>query len=516
MRTVVTSAQHRAEPARHLDATKVAWPVGLGAIALIIDLIAIERPALWRDEMASIVVARRSPAAIVQMLHHDDAPLGAYYLFLHFWIQVSASALWLRLPSALAAAGSVVFLFLLGKRLGGLCLGAVAASVLAVLPFTTLFAQQVRPYALVMCGATAASWFLVLAIQDRRRPHWIAYSVIITLTVALHVIAITLVAAHLLTCILVNRNRYREYRSWLISVIPAALVGAALAALTAGDSTSHAWIPKTNVHTPYDAARDFAGSRPALALLLAVTLAGALIAVLSRTSDSGHMSPSRGVQVNTWSLGLPWLLLPAGLLMMISFAYPLFVSRYVLFSLPAMALVVAGGAVSMSRAVRRSRAPRAPVAGLALVTAIALVAAVAKPQVDLRRVGAHTDDPKAEASYLLSVARPGDGIVYSPRDLEHSLVSYGSSRPLPVDALLAVSPTASATLNGVEVAPSKAAASMLKFSRLWVLDVPGFEDTTAVAAAARAALAAHFRQVTATDLDGAVLVLYERVGTGTP
>jgi hypothetical protein len=37
-------------------------------MALAVDLVGIGHPALWRDEMATIVVAHRSPSAILRLL----------------------------------------------------------------------------------------------------------------------------------------------------------------------------------------------------------------------------------------------------------------------------------------------------------------------------------------------------------------------------------------------------------------------------------------------------------------
>jgi hypothetical protein len=45
-----------------------------------------------------------------------------------------------------------------------------------------------------------------------------------------------------------------------------------------------------------------------------------------------------------------------------------------------------------------------------------------------------------------------------------------------------------------------------------VLQIRGLEDHNALSAATSTVLAAHFRQISATELHGTVLVLYEKVG----
>jgi hypothetical protein len=50
-----------------------------------------------------------------------------------------------------------------------------------------------------------------------------------------------------------------------------------------------------------------------------------------------------------------------------------------------------------------------------------------------------------------------------------------------------------------------------RFSRLWVLDIPGLEDTTALTATTRSVLAADYREVFAKPEHGVVIRLYEAV-----
>lgn len=503
---MAASSRHVKQQLREPRASWLWAPV-LGTGALAVNLTRIAHPALWRDEVATMVAARRSPSAIFRLLHHDDAPLGAYYLFMHFWIKISESALWLRLPSAIAAALAVVFLFLLGKRLVGTGPGVVAGVILAALPFSTRFAQEARPYALVMCGATAATWLLVGLIRNPGRRQWLAYSILLTATVLLHVFAVTLILAQLVTYAVAHRTHYRRYLPWLLSVLPAVVVATVVGLFTAKNSTSHAWIQKSRLRTPYDAAVNFAGTRPALALLLGAAVLGGCVGCWRARRRTSVSSSTIAIHLNVASVGLPWFIIPGALLIAISFTHPVFVPRYVLFSLPALALLAAGGAFSLWQALGGTRSLRVAVAALATV---ALIVGVAKPQIDLRRLDSHTDDPKAEAGYLISVSKAGDGIVYSPRDLVHSLVPYGRADQLPTDALLAESAIASATLNGVEVPAISAAASILRFDRLWVLEIPGLEDTSAIARTTATTLATHYHEVSATELHGTVLVLYKK------
>jgi mannosyltransferase len=494
------------------------WPLALGLLALVINLRSIGRPALWRDEAATIEVAHRSPLAILQMLQHDDAPLGAYYLFMHFWTTAGDSALWLRLPSAIGAAVGVGLLYLLGKQVANASVGLTAAVVLAVLPFSTRYAQEARPYALVMCSAIGASLLLVHALQDSRRVSWRWYSVLLAATVALHVVAALLIAAHFVTCLYVNRGRFAACRSWMFAAVPASLLAVIIGAFTIGESASHAWIPKARLATLYDAGLDLAGSKTTLELLVGPVVVAALLAAVrwsvARFRSRDAEAPTSSVdnrRVTVATIALPWFLLPGLVVITASLWFPIYVSRYLLFSLPGLALLAAYGLVQVSRTLRLPLRSWAEAVVLAICAAVALFPTVKTGQVSIRTVGAHGDDPAAEAAYLVSVTRPGDGIVYSPRDLVHSLLPFASAKRLPVDALLKTSAGRSHTLNGVEVGASAVAARTSQFHRLWALEVPDAGDKTAVATALTADLMTQYLPVSTTSFDGTVLILYQQI-----
>jgi mannosyltransferase len=213
------------------------------------------------------------------------------------------------------------------------------------------------------------------------------------------------------------------------------------------------------------------------------------------------------------SVAIPWLVLPTACLLAGSLYHPIFVSRYVLFSLPALALLAGAAVVDVGRAVGLSRSTPALRTSVAAVCIGVLALVVAKPQAELRRLDAHGDDPAAEAAYLISVTKPGDGIVYAPRDLVHSLVPYATQGQLPADALLARSATASSTLNGVQVGAAQVPAALLRYDRLWVLDIPGLEDDDPLAITTGAILATHFHEVSVTAEHGVQIVLYLRIGS---
>jgi mannosyltransferase len=75
----------------------------IAAAAALVSLTGSWIPSLWGDEAASIMSATRSLPSLFRMVGTVDAVHGAYYLGLHFWVNLfGASPFSVRLPSALA------------------------------------------------------------------------------------------------------------------------------------------------------------------------------------------------------------------------------------------------------------------------------------------------------------------------------------------------------------------------------------------------------------------------------
>ncbi len=131
----------------------------------------IAGPSLWRDEAATISGSNRSVTAILALTKHQDAVHGLYYLLIHAVIAVGGTTeTALRLPSLIAMALAAGLLAELGRRLAkntGLpspgAVGLLAGLLLAVVPLTTRYAQEARPYALTTLFAVVASYLLVRA-----------------------------------------------------------------------------------------------------------------------------------------------------------------------------------------------------------------------------------------------------------------------------------------------------------------------------------------------------------------
>lgn len=125
--------------------------IGVWCAALVVFSVGSWRPHWNPDEGATVVVVRSGWADAWRLAGHDAA-LAPYYLAIKPWAAVSTSHLWLRLPSALAAATMVALVFVLARRAVGARAAWSSAALLVVFPAVSRYAGFARPYTLAALG----------------------------------------------------------------------------------------------------------------------------------------------------------------------------------------------------------------------------------------------------------------------------------------------------------------------------------------------------------------------------
>ncbi|MGC3861971.1 glycosyltransferase family 39 protein [Micromonospora chersina] len=381
-----------------------------GLLTLVVTLAGIGRAQPWRDELATWSAATRTVPDLVRLAGTIDAATGPYYLLMHGWTALfGTSPTALRLPSALAMAGAAALTARLGARVAGPRAGLLAGLLLAVLPVTSRYGQEARPYALATLLAVLATLLLVGALH---RPTWrrfTGYAVAVAALGLLHLIALTLLAAHALVVLLVaargpaaagldppagptaagTRGAGVVWR-WLVALLPAAVLVAPLVLAAGGQRGRQLdWVRLARVD-------DLAALPGALAQ--SGVVGGLLVGLAALGAGRlGRRALLPGAAV----------LLPVLLLFAAGTATPLWVTRYLVFTVP-FACLLAGAALAGVRL--------AP--ALAVVTLAGLLGL--PDQAALRRT--HEWPRSAPVDYA-GVARivaehqqPGDGVVYSPRD----------------------------------------------------------------------------------------------------
>ncbi|MFJ9340021.1 glycosyltransferase family 39 protein [Streptomyces sp. NPDC101733] len=346
-------------------------------------------PQLWRDELASWNAASRATGELIGMLGHVDAVSGLYYLLLHGWVSLFGdSEAMLRLPSALAMAATAALVVVIARNLFDRRTAVFAGLLFALLPVITRYGTEARSYALVVLAATAATWLLLRALERPGPARWAAYAVPVALSGLLHMVSLLVLLPHALIVLLRwwGQRRGRTVVGFalgaaagLLPVVPLLLLGRSQAGRQIG------WI-----ETPH--LRDLAGLWDNLFASPLVGLGVAATALLPLAWSRGRRPAVELLLIGAVPLAAVYLVSQG------STSY--FIDRYVLFTVPAWALLAAAGLAALK--------PR-PV-GVAALAALILLGV--PDQRHLRTEQAkETADGRAAAAVITKGYRPGDGFV---------------------------------------------------------------------------------------------------------
>ncbi|MFD6799555.1 glycosyltransferase family 39 protein [Streptomyces cyaneofuscatus] len=479
------------------------WTFALGLWGLS------RQDSVWRDEAATWQVARRSTAETVHMLGNVDVVHGLYYLLMHglFDLFGPGTAV-LRLPSVVAMAVAASCVAALGHRLAGPWAGLGGGLALGLLPAVQFYLQEGRPYALVVAGAGISTLLLVTLLEGRGRAvHWVAYGGTVALGGLLNWLSLMILPAHLATLLWSRADRATGKR-WTAAALAAVACVLPLVLFSRSQSAQVSWIPPLTWHMLIGPA-----------ILLAIGGAGALLDRPGgpRTDGTPAARP-RARRLSAAAVGLPLLAVPQIGLVGLSLIQPLFLDRYVLFSLLGLALLIGVAIGAAVEAVARRRPQAAPWV-LPVVMAVA-VAALLPQALAKRSPASRVDDVLTAAGDVRRMKKPGDAVLFIPaarRDTR--LVSPDAFVGLR-DIALARGPEESGTLKGTEARPDRIRAAMLAQRRiLLVTDAPGVARPPATERerAKTSVLRTYFRPVADEQARGRRVTVYERrTGTSRP
>jgi uncharacterized membrane protein len=119
------------------------------AVALALRLAGISVQNLWYDEHYTLRVALVPIRDLLDVLVAEEGskpPL--YFAFMHYWVKISSSEFWLRVPSAFFGAVDCVLAAAIGRQIFGHARGIWLGWLLVFAPFHIYYSQEARPYAL--------------------------------------------------------------------------------------------------------------------------------------------------------------------------------------------------------------------------------------------------------------------------------------------------------------------------------------------------------------------------------
>jgi mannosyltransferase len=293
---------------------------------------------------------------------------------------------------------------------------------------------------------------------------------------------------------------------WLTAAGAATVLLIPLIVAGYGQRRQISWLPRPHLGAVDQLVVSFAGSRPLVPLVALLVVVGVTASVADR----------RRVTVDMVTVAAPWLALPVLILLAAAQVHPVYDFRYLVYCLPALALLVAAGLATVTRLAMLT--PLGKAAWLpAALTVILLVALVLGPQRLVRLPSARPDNLRRVAAIVAAYGRPGDSVLYMPSNRRAYSLAYPAPFRRLRDIALAKSPVAAANLIGTQVPPATLRSRFTTVTRVWVIGqrslrllrhpVSRMEKT-------EAALLKSFRLVRRWRTGQDMLSLYRRAQTG--
>jgi mannosyltransferase len=385
-------------------------------LAIVVSAAGAARPSLWFDEAATISASTRSVSELWRLLHNIDAVHGLYYLAMHGWFTIfPATEFWSRLSSCLAVGLAAAGVVVVGKQFSTRTVAVCAGVVFAILPRITWAGIEARSYALT---AAAAVWLTALVIVAARRNGavlWPLYGVALVVSTLLNVFVVLMVLVHAVVVPVVAKKR-PTLVWWAVTSTVAVAVVVPFLAVCRTQIAQVRWISPVHLGTVVDVAQEqyFDHSVP-FALLAGLVLAAPL--VMRRPWETNN----RQLAV----IALAWIGLPTTVLLLYSVALqPIYYPRYLSYTSPAMALLLAVCIVALFRTRER-------------VTAVlAAFALAATPNYLIAQRGPYAKegmDFSQVADVITAHASPGDCLI---------LDNTTAWKPGPIRPLTAARPAA--------------------------------------------------------------------------
>jgi len=395
-------------------------PLAVALLAAVVSSVAASRPSLWFDEGATISAsASRSLPELWRLLDHIDAVHGLYYLLMHGWFAVfPPTEFWSRVPSCLAigvaAAGVVVFAKQFSSRTIAVCAGVV----FAILPRVTWAGVEARSYGFTAIAGVWLTVLLVNAIRRNKRWVWLLYSVALMLSVLLNIYLVLLVPTYAVVTPLLRRCR-SVVLWWAITSAAAVAIMTPFMLFAHGQRFQVAWISRLNWHNAIDVLQhQFFDNSVPFAILAAVILVAALAFRLAGRWESD--SDTRRLLM----VCVTWIVVPTAISLIYSAFEPFYYPRYLFFTTPAMAVILAVCIVAIARKPR----------WIAMVLIVLTTAAFPNYLLSQRQRYAKEGWDYSDVADLISAhAAPGDCL------LVDNTVGW---LPGPIRALLAARPAA--------------------------------------------------------------------------
>jgi 4-amino-4-deoxy-L-arabinose transferase-like glycosyltransferase len=352
--------------------------------------------SLWLDEGATVTLARMEWPHFVHVWWYGEASFqGAFFLLMRGWLHLGQSEVWVRLPAAIFGIASIPLIYVVARKLVGVGPALASAAILAFSPTHVYYSQEARSYTMTILLVLVSSWFFVRAVEQNRERDWALWTIFGVLAVYSHYFGSLVLVAQ--ACSLLFHKKPTPWGRLVIhslAILAIAAPGLTYVLRVPPQAMTFPWMPKPTPKQVLHLALFLGGSGEKFLLATILWVAG-VIAI--RRQRKGGPTPD-----SYWlgMLVISWAVVPILLTALASLCHPIFVQRYMIFSIPATIMLAGRG----MNALPQRRLGVWLVIALCVVSVPTIFVGYRKPREDWRNA----------TSVILASAKPGDAVVVYP------------------------------------------------------------------------------------------------------
>ena len=144
-------------------------------LGLALRIFELARKPLWLDEASTYFLTNQPNVMDVWAAAFNDHHAPLHFIVIWMVKSIGSDEFWLRFPSAIAGALTIIVVFLLAKELANEETGLIAAALIAVSPYHILYSQEARMYGMVVLFVSLAMYTFFRAIRTRSLVDWVCF-----------------------------------------------------------------------------------------------------------------------------------------------------------------------------------------------------------------------------------------------------------------------------------------------------------------------------------------------------
>ena len=371
-----------------------AWLLVLLTLAgAALRLFHLGRQSFWLDEGATVTLARMSWPNFVHLWWCCEASFqGAFFLLIRGWSHLGQTEAWIRLPAALFGIASIPLIYIVARNLVGVRAALASAAILAFSPTHVYYSREARSYTMTILLVLLSSWFFTRAVEDEHEKDWALWVVFSVLAVYSHYFACLVMVGQ--ACSLFFHKKPAPWRGLILhglAILALSAPGITYVLRVPPQAVTFSWMPKPTPKQLLHLGLFLGGSGEKFVLSAILWVAAVIAIRRERNIPDGYW---RGMLVVSWAT------VPIILTGLVSLLHPVFVQRYMIFSLPGAVILAGRGMIAL------------PKRHLGFWLVIALC--VASVPTIFIRYSKPREDWRAATNVILSSANAGDAVVVYP------------------------------------------------------------------------------------------------------